>query len=88
MKEYNKIREVYTSKEWVEKVNATKGICPNCNKYIGVINLTLDHIHPISKAEKGRIYTIKDVQPLCMKCNSTKKDKLQIPSETALILHK
>ena len=58
------IIETFTSKEWEEKVKKTKGICKMCNKNIGIEKLTLDHIYPISKSEKGRKYTIKDIQPI------------------------
>ena len=44
--------------------------------YIGIDKLTLDHIHPLSKAEEGRIYTIDDIQPLCLSCNQSKGGRL------------
>ena len=65
----------YTKEEWKEKVEQTKGVCPGykCKShFVGIENLTLDHIIAISKAEKGFIYSIDDVQPLCSKCNSRK----------------
>ena len=49
-----------------------------CKKDLGIENLTLDHIFPISKAHEGRIYTIDDVQPLCIRCNTKKNDKVMI----------
>ena len=58
-------RTEYTQKEWSDKLKETCGICPRCNEDVGIDNLTLDHIIPISKAPKGFIYTIKDIQPLC-----------------------
>jgi 5-methylcytosine-specific restriction endonuclease McrA len=66
----------FTNEEWKEKLNRTNGICPKCNVYVGIDKLELDHIFPISKAEKGRIYTIDDIQPLCRKCNARKCNKL------------
>ena len=60
----------------VQKMN-TSGICPECNSFIGIENLTLDHIIPISKVPVGFIYTINDVQPLCKGCNSSKGNKLE-----------
>lgn len=68
----------FTVDEWVSKKNATNGICPSCNTFVGTEKLTLDHIFPVSKAEKRRIYTINDVQPLCKSCNSSKHDKIII----------
>jgi hypothetical protein len=68
------IVEIFTENEWVAKKNATNGICPSCNTFVGIEKLTLDHIFPVSKAEEGRIYTIDDVQPLCKPCNARKND--------------
>ena len=61
----NNIVDVFSDKEWLQKLKDTFGICPRCNKYVGIHKLTLDHIHPISKAKQGQVYTIDDVQPLC-----------------------
>jgi len=72
----NDIEEVYTNEEWLSLLHGTMGICPKCKKYVGVENLSLDHIYPISKAEIGRIYTIEDIQPLCKSCNSSKSNKI------------
>jgi hypothetical protein len=78
----NNIIEVYTEIEWKKKLEATNGICPCCNKYVGLNNLHRDHIYSISKASEDfkrtgikRIYSINDMQPLCKKCNSTKYNK-------------
>lgn len=68
----------FSSAEWLAKLQATKGVCPDCNRFVGVENLTLDHINPISRAREGQIYTINDVQPLCKICNSKKGDKEMI----------
>jgi 5-methylcytosine-specific restriction endonuclease McrA len=67
----------FTLDEWKNKVNKTKGICQLCKKYVGVENLTLDHIVPINKVKPNTIYTINDVEPLCSKCNSKKGDKMK-----------
>jgi 5-methylcytosine-specific restriction endonuclease McrA len=75
----NKIIHSFTYDEWIVKRNATNGICPSCNIFVGTDKLTLDHIFPVSKAEKRRIYTINDVQPLCKICNCVKNSK--IPEE-------
>ena len=60
----------FTDEEWLKKLKATKGICPECHIFVGIKNLTLDHRPPISKVKKGFVYTIDDVRPLCKKCNS------------------
>lgn len=73
----NNIIETFSDKEWLQKLKDTFGVCPKCNKYAGIHKLTLDHIHPISKAKDGQIYTIDDVQPLCRNCNSRKNNKLK-----------
>ncbi len=75
-KEHNIIHD-FSSKEWLNKLGQTNGICPECNKFIGVENLELDHIHPVSKAENGRVYTIDDVQPLCKSCNARKGGRIK-----------
>jgi len=69
------VRHTYTQQEWNRKVAETKGICPMCNKNVGVEKLTLDHIIPISKVANDYEYTINDVQPLCNRCNASKKDR-------------
>lgn len=67
----------FSTKEWLDKLAKTRGFCPKCKKYVGIWNLTLDHIKPVSKAKNGWVYTIDDVQPLCRNCNSKKKDKIE-----------
>lgn len=68
----------FTQEEWLQKVKDTFGVCPRCDKYIGIRKLSLDHIIPISKVEKGQVYTINDVQPLCRSCNSSKNGKVEV----------
>lgn len=65
----------FSRDDWRKMVEETNGICPKCKKYVGINNLTLDHILPISKAHKGQHYSIDMVQPLCFVCNSKKNDK-------------
>jgi len=67
----------FTIKEWSDKLDKTKGVCPgyNCEPhFVGIDKLTLDHTPPISKAPKGYTYKIDDVTPLCMSCNCKKRD--------------
>jgi len=66
----------FTAEEWMKKKAKTKGFCVGCKEYHGINKLELDHIFPISKAQPGQIYTIKDVQPLCRLCNLRKLDRV------------
>jgi hypothetical protein len=63
----------FTREEWEQKVNATNGICPICKENIGLKKFSLDHNPALSKVEMGHIYTIKDVEPMCKPCNSSKR---------------
>ena len=69
------LTESYSTIDWLKKLDSTNGICPGCNNFVGKEKLELDHIIPISKAQKGFNYTINDIQPLCKSCNSSKGDK-------------
>lgn len=75
----------FTSEEWILKLKLTKGICPYCGEEVGIKKLTLDHIYPIKLANEDymmtgikKIYTIEDVQPLCMTCNCSKSANIQL----------
>ena len=75
----NNIIEIFTQEEWQQMKEVTKGVCPRCNKHVGLDYITLDHIYALVLAYKDflntgvkRIYNIKDIQPLCGKCNSSK----------------
>jgi 5-methylcytosine-specific restriction endonuclease McrA len=77
------IIHAFTGEQWLQKVKDTNGICPKCKINIGIDKITLDHIYPISKANKDffetgikRIYAIDDVQPICSSCNSSKGDRV------------
>jgi len=73
----------FSTEEWQNKIKAGNGICPECNKNVGINKITMDHIYPLSKANEDflntgikRIYTIKDIEPLCLSCNSSKGNKI------------
>lgn len=70
---YN-ISHSFSYDEWNDKLISTQGICPMCGRFVGIENLTMDHIIPVSKVKEGFIYTINDVQPLCKPCNSSKNN--------------
>jgi hypothetical protein len=80
------IIELFTMKEWKDKVKLTIGICPCCKSLFdnGLHKLSLDHIYSLIRAYNDfkrtgikRVYTIDDVQPLCKSCNSIKQDKIE-----------
>lgn len=71
-------RTVFSKEELYHKLLSTKGVCMGFGvepHYIGLENLTLDHIVPLSKAPDGFIYTIDEIQFLCRRCNSRKHNK-------------
>lgn len=74
------IKHDFTAAEWEAKVKALTGICPGCKRKIDPAKFTLDHILPVSRAPRGFVYTINDVQPLCGGCNSRKADALIFPA--------
>lgn len=76
------IKNNFTTDEWLELRNSTEGICLVCGENVGIKNLTIDHIIPISRVPIGFIYTIKDIQPLCIHCNSKKHNKIQLGVST------
>ncbi len=78
------LRENFSQKDWDVKVLETEGICPECKKYVGIEEITLDHIIPISKARNGFVYRIEDVQPLCRSCNASKGMKSPYYAEKSL----
>lgn len=61
----------YTVEQWkiVRDYYAHNGICPACKEARG---LCADHIIPLSK---GGSNLITNIQPLCIPCNSSKRDK-------------
>jgi len=69
-------RHDFNYEDWKSLLEETGGVCPICNKFVGIDNLTLDHKIPINAVPINFIYTINDVQPLCRSCNSRKGDKI------------
>lgn len=72
-----KVKHLFSVKEWLFKKERTKGVCPFCNKFVGINNITLDHIIPISKVVNNFEYTIDMVQPMCFSCNTRKHNLTQ-----------
>jgi len=48
------------------------GICPRCEQRFGYLELTDDHVIPISR---GGLNEIENLQTLCKSCNSRKSSK-------------
>jgi len=67
-----RVQETWTATEWYNKKVKTFGVCPSCNRYVGINKITIDHTPSLKKAPNGFNYTIKDIQPLCQSCNSRK----------------
>jgi hypothetical protein len=76
------IKHNFTLEEWKQKIELTKGICPICFKPFKLIKedrgrcLTMNHEPALDLVEEGHIYTINDVTPMCLSCNSKIKNKL------------
>jgi len=84
------IIELFTAEHFMQKAAKCKGKCPCCHKYfnnnIRRYWLTIDHYYPIKRAYEDflktgvkREYTINDIGPLCLSCNSSKRDKIILP---------
>ncbi len=63
----------HTLKQWEDLKKQYKWICPCCKEKEPKIQLTEDHIIPISK---NGLDNIENIQPLCRSCNSKKYDKI------------
>ena len=59
----------FTAEQWIELVKRHSGKCAICKQ---IKKLTIDHIKALTKG--GSNY-IENIQPLCIGCNSRKKDK-------------
>ena len=60
----------FTAADWIALVNHYGGKCLCCGRTN--VELTADHVIPISK---GGASSIDNIQPLCRSCNSRKNDK-------------
>ncbi len=72
-KEKEKARRLRKTHWWQRKVQV--GVCHYCHRKVGVHELTMDHIVPLSrggKSKKGNIV------PACKECNNKKKYLLPV----------
>lgn len=58
-----------TSAQWTGKLAASNGFCYLCHTYVGIENLTIDHIVALNKGGEN---TIENVEPACWPCNHRK----------------
>lgn len=68
----NKVSGKITAQEWQDLKKFYNHTCLKCGRKEPEIKLTLDHVMPVSK---GGSNTIQNAQPLCLSCNSGKKDR-------------
>jgi 5-methylcytosine-specific restriction endonuclease McrA len=71
------LKSNFSYEEWFLKLYKHHGFCPNCDRWFGIKGLTTDHILPLSKAPEDFIYTIDDIQFLCLQCNDEKFNHIE-----------
>jgi len=64
---------LYTAQEWAALKESCGHRCVRCGRQEPEIKLTVDHIVPVSK---GGPNIIGNIQPLCLRCNISKRDKI------------
>ena len=65
-----------TKEEWLKKLEASEGNCYHCGKYVGLENLTIDHLEQLAI---GGAHNIENVVPSCANCNYRKKKDKRMP---------
>lgn len=68
-------RGSFDTKAWLSKVQEMGFRCQICLITAGEAKMTIDHIIPVSK---GGTNHINNLQPLCLRCNLLKRDKIII----------
>ena len=77
-----KLKKIYTQGQWQDLKKRFDYRCAKCYKQEPMIKLTADHIIPITKWDLFKdsmpyeCDDIKNIQPLCVSCNSRKNNKL------------
>lgn len=78
-KERAKARELRKTRWWQRKTAA--GVCYYCGRKVGFVNLTMDHVLPLSRGGRS---TRDNLVPCCKECNNRKKGSLTIEWEEYL----
>lgn len=67
-REKERARHLRQTAWWTRKIR--EGVCHYCGKKVGVKNLTMDHVIPLSRGGKS----LKgNIVPSCKECNNKKK---------------
>lgn len=61
-----------TRLEWETVLNSSKGFCVYCERQVGIENLGIDHITPVSK---GGANAFENITASCFDCNCKKNAK-------------
>ena len=69
--ERNKARGLRKTRWWQQKT--ASGICHYCGRKVGIKNLTMDHVIPLSRGGRS---TKGNIVPCCKECNTAKKADL------------
>ena len=77
--ERNKARSLRKTRWWQQKT--ATGTCYYCGQKVGYVNLTMDHIIPLSRGGRS---TKDNLVPCCKDCNTRKKGSLPIEWEEYL----
>lgn len=62
----------FTPSEWHELKSAFGNVCLRCGRKESEVEITVDHIKPLTLGGSSFIYNL---QPLCRSCNASKGDK-------------
>lgn len=69
--ERRKARELRKTRWWQQKT--ANGTCHYCNRKVGIKNLTMDHVIPLSRGGRS---TKGNLVPCCKQCNTAKRAEL------------
>jgi len=69
--ERHKARALRKSRWWQQKISS--GTCHYCGSKVGIKNLTMDHVIPLSRGGRS---TKGNLVPCCKQCNTAKQSDL------------
>jgi 5-methylcytosine-specific restriction enzyme A len=72
-REKEKARQLRRTQWWMGKLQ--RGVCHYCLRRVGRLELTMDHVVPLSRGGKSKK---GNVVPACKACNNMKKYRLPI----------